>query len=405
MLNSLEIRNYRNIEHLQIEKLGRVNLLTGKNNTGKSSILEALSIYASGGNMRWIFELLKNRNEFIETGLLGRRIKRDNGIEDSDLTQTNQESTSNLFFNRNNQVSEKNCIFIGEKIQNPDLHITYQPNSISIFNRIEFHYYRNLQETTSRNEPVLATYSTTSFDTKTQEALETISGNILPSLYITKPRGENAHVGRIYRFHQNIQSQDDATSFNQANYKYITAGSGLNGNQNQVNAQDWDNVALSEKENNVIKILQIIDPNIQRLNFIQGAGFERIPVVKLKNQDKPVPLKSMGDGVNRLLGIALALVNAEGGYFFIDEVENGLHYGVQEQLWKIVFHLAAALNVQVFATTHSSDCIGAFAKIANQDKENEGFLIRLDNRNDKIVPTVYDEELLEAAMEINSEVR
>src|SRR5262245_60205982 len=40
ILDSLEIQNFRTFQHLRIEKLGRVNLITGKNNVGKTSLLE-----------------------------------------------------------------------------------------------------------------------------------------------------------------------------------------------------------------------------------------------------------------------------------------------------------------------------------------------------------------------------
>ena len=65
----------------------------------------------------------------------------------------------------------------------------------------------------------------------------------------------------------------------------------------------------------------------------------------------------MGDGINRILTIILAMVNCENGYLLIDEFENGLHYSVQEKLWEIIFYLAKRLNIQVFATTHSNDTI------------------------------------------------
>ncbi len=47
LLDSLEIKGYRCFEHLTIEKLGRVNLIVGKNNVGKTALLEALWIYAN----------------------------------------------------------------------------------------------------------------------------------------------------------------------------------------------------------------------------------------------------------------------------------------------------------------------------------------------------------------------
>ena len=62
----------------------------------------------------------------------------------------------------------------------------------------------------------------------------------------------------------------------------------------------------------------------------------------------------------RIFGIALALENAKDGLLLIDEVENGLHYSVQPDVWRFLFQAATKLNVQVFATTHSYDCIKSF---------------------------------------------
>ena len=63
MLQSLEIRNYRNLRHLTIKKLGRVNLLLGKNNTGKTSVLEAISILVNKANPQWLYRILEARGE------------------------------------------------------------------------------------------------------------------------------------------------------------------------------------------------------------------------------------------------------------------------------------------------------------------------------------------------------
>jgi AAA15 family ATPase/GTPase len=97
------------------------------------------------------------------------------------------------------------------------------------------------------------------------------------------------------------------------------------------------------------------------------------------------------------LGISLALVNAKDGILLIDEFENGLHYSVLPGLWRLVFHIANHLNVQVFATTHSWDCIEAFQQAVHEVAESEGLLIRLESKKGKIVTTLFDERKLEIA--------
>ncbi len=114
----------------------------------------------------------------------------------------------------------------------------------------------------------------------------------------------------------------------------------------------------------------------------------------------------MGDGMNRILTIILALVNATDSYLLIDEFENGLHYTVQEDLWKMIFKLAKELNVQVFATTHSDDCIHAFESVLNSEgNQKEGQYLRLDNINGQIIPTLYSEKELDTAADQRIEVR
>jgi len=63
LLGSLEIKGYRCFEHLTIEKLGRVNLIVGKNNVGKTALLEAISIYINRGNIQNLIHFLETRNE------------------------------------------------------------------------------------------------------------------------------------------------------------------------------------------------------------------------------------------------------------------------------------------------------------------------------------------------------
>ena len=64
-LPDLSIKGYRGIRDLSIPRLGRVTLITGKNNTGKSSILEALRIYTHNAAPYLIYDILTSREEHI----------------------------------------------------------------------------------------------------------------------------------------------------------------------------------------------------------------------------------------------------------------------------------------------------------------------------------------------------
>jgi AAA15 family ATPase/GTPase len=173
-------------------------------------------------------------------------------------------------------------------------------------------------------------------------------------------------------------------------------------------AKMFDNIILTDKESYVIEALRIIEPSIEKIAFIEDEhSRQRNAVVKLSNMTKVLPLKNMGDGINRILSIILALVNAENGFLLIDEFENGLHYRTQKQLWKMIFKLSEIFNIQVFATTHSNDCIFGFANALNSDTNTTvtGKLFRLDNKKGSIKSVEYVADELQLANEQHIETR
>jgi predicted ATPase len=151
----------------------------------------------------------------------------------------------------------------------------------------------------------------------------------------------------------------------------------------------------------VLRGLEIIDASIMGVSYIRNGT---IPIVRLSGVERPVPLRGLGYGVARLFDILLALVNAEDGFLFIDEFENGLHYSIQEQAWKAVLDLAVELNVQVFATTHSSDCVEAFEQVSESAAE-EMILTRLFVEDGTVRAETLGSSKLSRLLELGREVR
>jgi AAA15 family ATPase/GTPase len=166
---------------------------------------------------------------------------------------------------------------------------------------------------------------------------------------------------------------------------------------------------MTNREQTIVDALRIIEPKIEQLVFVideKNANRERIPIVKLRDSDIRYPLGSMGDGINRILTILLAMANVENGILIIDEFENGLHYTIQKQLWKMIFELAERLHIQVFATTHSNDCINSFAAVLNEaDNQNKGQFIRLERVRGKNKAICYQANELDIVSRQNMEVR
>jgi hypothetical protein len=168
----------------------------------------------------------------------------------------------------------------------------------------------------------------------------------------------------------------------------------------------WDKIALSDREKDVVEALKIIAPDIMAVSMVGGESQRqtRTAIVRSSGFKRPVPLRSFGDGLNRLFGILLSLVNAKDGFLLIDEFENGMHHTVQLDVWRGILRLAKLLNVQVFATSHSWDAIEAFQKAVGEDPE-VGVLVRLTRKGDAVIPTLFQGKELAVATRDRIEVR
>lgn len=167
-----------------------------------------------------------------------------------------------------------------------------------------------------------------------------------------------------------------------------------------------ENVVLSDAEKKAVGYLEgIFMIKIDGIATTGGHRGDRRFLIKLHDDDQPIPLQSLGDGAVRLFGLALALANSRDSFLLIDEAENGLHYSVQRDYWRMVLQAAHDNNVQVLATTHSWDCVRAFAQAAVDNDSVDGLLIRLEKDDDGIYPIEYSEADLKVCAEQGIEVR
>jgi hypothetical protein len=177
-------------------------------------------------------------------------------------------------------------------------------------------------------------------------------------------------------------------------------------------AELWDKAILTDYFDNVKKGLKLISSNLEDVAFIKvnpryNNNYERTGITKVKEHTKPIPLNSMGDGVLRILQLVLGIFPASDGILLIDEFENGLHYSIQEKVWDLIFKLSKELNIQVFATTHSWDCIKAFTSAANSNNE-DAVLCRIGksiNNDKKNIATIFEKEALDNLTQSDVELR
>ncbi len=291
VLDSLEIKNFRAFKHLRIEKLGRVNLIVGKNNVGKSSVLEALWVYAEKGEPEVVFQLLRERDEWSKSN---RSSSVTSSIDDRVL------ALRHLFFGRGELDYNQEPITIGQLLDTHLVKIWITPSEW-----VDTGYG---QEKLRMEEP----------DNKVT------SSNLLPSLSVNIGGATVSHFPLDKDF--TTKFFRDRKNSGQI-HSVVIAYDGLTAKDV---AAYWDNTVLSDLQYDVVAALQIIAPGTVSINFVgdRNGGRERIPIVKTQDFALPIPLRSMGEGMSRMLGIALALVNAKDGMLLIDEVDTGLHYSV-----------------------------------------------------------------------------
>ena len=383
MLKSLVIKNFRSLADFEVAKLGRVNLIVGKNNSGKSSVLEALRIYAGNGQRGLLETISAQHDEKF-------RFRKDEQVEDANLP------FQGFFTGREFPLDAETAIQIG----------SFQDDKNIL--RIEHAFMSESEETITNTMGEISTRVRRQILPKPE--LPDFSGEVTQALIITK--GGKSYPPFL------LDSLDSRSKFalNPIMFTNVIPCSVIPTQFVSPDelADEWDKIVLTEYEEVVKQAMRIIAPEFENLTFVRNEDvpnrFRRSAIVKMSNIPKPVPLNSLGDGVLRILQLALKIFSAQGGFFLIDEFENGLHYSVQEKIWALLFEMAEKLDIQVFATTHSWDCIESFSKVAISAGNSEGVLFRMGksaktSNFGKVVATVFDSTELETITQADMEIR
>ena len=357
-LDSLSITGFRGIDQLHIPRLGRVALLTGKNGVGKTSVLEALSVYASRGTLGAFRETLTRRDEWTSL---------------SDGSQGVKEipALDRLFYQDEDMMASK--IAVGPACGGPVLTL------------------EKVEVSTIPNE---------------------VADDIFDGTFGEEPRVLRVAFGAKERFYagpnigkirqcKGSEPFDDPIHHGWLRPQLVS---------NRHLAGLWDEMVRENLESLALRALRLVYGNdVERAPVMIGDGSDRRvgrrAVVKLRHRAFPVPLRSLGDGTTRILSVVLALANCRDGILLIDEAENGIHYSLQSEFWNMVLRTAEAHNTQVIATTHSKDCINGFAAAALACPDVDANLVRIGQRNGKLRAVDYSVEELETAAEQDIEVR
>ena len=305
MFESLRIRNYRVFKDLEISGLHRINLIAGKNNSGKTSLLEAIFLLSGAGNPQMAMNPNVIRRPIPISGVTPQSVETDwkHLFHDLDMTR---------------------CIQI------EGCHSSLGQMRL----RIE----------TERSEV-------------TQSPLDTIGGASVAdipdghSLILKYVRSNNPVSRNSIRMAPggfDVQQSDSSVPFN--------ARIMLSRSENRSEeATLMGRLRVQKQGDAVLRALQVIEP---KLRSIEDSVANGVPSIWGDiGLSEMVPLNVMGEGMSRLARFVLGIASTSGGMVLVDEIENGLHHSVQADVWKVISNAAKQFDTQVFATTHSFECI------------------------------------------------
>ena len=315
---NLEIKNFRGIGHLEINDLSRVNVFVGQNNSGKSSILEAIHLLAGMSNpdMPQNLNRIRNRNYY-----------------------SNFKDIFYLFHNMDVKSSpELFAKQMDEDERMLQLKMTY------VFDEQEL----ALQTSPMNGMPPVSETKTflntleMNFETHVKNSVNKYQGSltIKPDGVVLKKKIAEGYLEKM------------ETVFLTADLWGINLAGALS------------ELFKRKKKDLILKRLTHFDTRITDIDILQDDVY-----IDFEDMQEKLPLRMTGDGMRRYLNIVAASANPLNNIILIDEIDNGLHYSAYKKLWEAIFALATTTNKQVFVTTHSKETLHSLNEMLEEYAE------------------------------------
>jgi len=342
MFKSIKINNLRAITELEINNFGQINVIVGHNSCGKTTLLEGLFFLIGATNPK----LPVNANIFRELHYLSNRLW---------ITYFHN-LDSNIPVEIDGILSdtgERQSLVISPSMKESDA--SQAPATASLT-----HSYINGLELT--------------YESSKEPGEKKVSTIVLKKDRLISAGTEDRPVRGIFVNPYTIA--DWANRFDAV--------------QNQTHGID-----------KLVSLLNEIEPSLTDLRLNKdGVLFAKL------GEGSMIPATLLGGGIVKFLSVGLAMLDSRDGIVLIDEVENGLDYNARRKLWEAILNWTHDLNVQVFATTHSWECIRAFNACAESTLfESEAKLFRIERKDDKFRTVEYTKEILAESLDSKWEVR
>ncbi len=380
MYESIFIQRFRGLENVTIDRLAKINILVGKNGTGKSTVLEALWLH-SNPTQSLVMRIDQFRTFSWEIPGIG-------------LT-----------------LLPWRHLFYKYEVQEP-ITISGQANSRRWVLTIRQATDTDLSSFIQNNLPALQASFLGAIRTNPIETSDRLS--VPKSIDALNPLNVD-HPGLLLIEYQSEDGEQHVTGVvaQQGGVLSTLAGSDkpivlaslltpATRYQDEIVVR-FGRIDQENKLDRVLKFVRILEPGLKRLSAIpRFAGGTNIYADI--GQKELIPVQLMGGGFLSVLAFAILTASLEGGLVLIDEIENGVHYSAHEALWKGLYELCSETGTQVVATTHSLECIEAARAVIPAD----AFLVhRLDRdmKSGRIRAESLDADMLQSASDMGLEVR
>jgi len=362
LVKSIHIKNFRCFGNTKAKNFGNVNLFGGKNNAGKTALLEAL--------------LLANQPT-TQSVLFLMRFRR---IDFDYMKKIPERAWDNFFFNGKKDI-EINFLIKELDSKQHSVSIT-RKESIEEF--IDLVQNENAED--DENEDLIGFAQSLSDEETVKSVLSIKSDDVLKGSFVATQDG--------------VLRKGTPNSSNRV--FFIPAVLRIS---NEMLASEFDSAKIEGIDDNLLEAFRLIDDSIEKVDTFQ-IGQSAI-YLKRKGQ-RFMGLTLFGDAMNKIADIILRIINNENSIVLIDEIENGIHHTNQRKIWEMLFKLSLKFKVQIFATTHSEEMIEAFKDVVKKQdykKEARYFELARHRVTNEIIVQKLSINVLEEKLVTNRAVR
>lgn len=356
---AISIKSFRCFEDFSMASFERINLIGGKNNVGKTTLLEALFLLLGATNISLILKI--NAFRGVETF-------------EGDSASIRETLWNHLFYNFNNQatIAINGELGIGGQIGFTLRQIGRVPTTLPLS---RYSHGKTAADSSEVSAQALRLqYKDVTGKTYPVELRVDAKGIVLPP-----PVAEPLFQGIIHPDRRRPSHQENAIRYGQLE------------------------LDKAESHYDLVLALKLIEPRLNRLSTIVGASGPMI--YGDIGLGRMLPLAMMGDGLVSLASLLLSISSASGGVVLIDEIENGLHYSVMVNIWQAIAKAARIFDTQIFATTHSWDCIKAAHEAFQANGLYDLRYHRLQKADEIVEAVTLDQNTLQTTIEAGWEIR